>query len=823
MLNGHLDQANNRTDVFGGNTIHSMVSDYQTRPNGGDGWLRILTFSPRNNTIRVQTYSPYLNRFIDNHADNTAGTAKNELTLAYTMDVPYQTIGTATVASGAQACVSWTGLQAGKEYEWRVEVSDGTSTTEGPVWSFRAGCVTNADCDDGNVCTTDDCQANQCVNSAVANCCTTAVDCDDQETCTVDSCNTGTHQCQHATISCNDGNSCTDDACSAGTCSHGYAPTPACCANSANCNDGNPATIDICSGGGCSNTAGGGCTSNGDCDDADACTSDACNSTGTANTAALSFNGSSQYVRTADAAPQLGTATFTIETWMKWDGTTGTGTSVGTGGLTSAIPLVAKGRGEAEASNVDCNYYFGIDSASKKLAADFEEALGTCTGGSNPGASCSYSCSTTTATVCSLDSQCPATETCTTVNGCTGGGTCVGKAGLNHPVFGRTAFSTTPTAPWVTGWNHVAVTYDGACWTLYVNGVDDTDTTSPPIPAPKCPGVTPRSDNISPFGIASALTSGGTAAGFFGGQLDEIRIWNAAKTQAQIVASKNQQVGSGAGLLGAWAFNEGTGATAADTAGINNQGSLTGSPAWITGVANLADLGPTICINTAINCSDANSCTLDVCSNGVCANPPGDDGVSCDDGNSCTLSDACAGGACSGALQPNGAGCDDGAACTSSDQCTQRNVRGHAGRQLRRLELCTRTRAPGRRPVGLAFDGTDDYVTFGNPAKLGLSQFTVETWFKRTGTGVVNTTGTGGITTMLPLVTKGAPEADGSNVDANYILGINTTGNCPRGRLRGHGNRPQPPDLGHHADRQRHLVSRRRDLRRDDLAALPQR
>ncbi len=48
------------------------------------------------------------------------------------------------------------------------------------------------------------------------------------------------------------------------------------------------------------------------------------------------------------------------------------------------------------------------------------------------------------------------------------------------------------------------------------------------------------------------------------------------------------------------------------------------------------------------------------------------------------------------------------------------------------------------------------YVSFGDPAKLDLPQFTIETWFKRTGTGVASTTGTGGITNFVPLLTHGA-------------------------------------------------------------------
>lgn len=86
---------------------------------------------------------------------------------------------------------------------------------------------------------------------------------------------------------------------------------------------------------------------------------------------ALQFNGTSQYV-TFGAAPGLGAPTFTLECWFKWTGG-GATASTGTGGII-AIPLVTKGRGEAENSNVDMNYFLGI--ASGKLAADFEELPG---------------------------------------------------------------------------------------------------------------------------------------------------------------------------------------------------------------------------------------------------------------------------------------------------------------------------------------------------------------------------------------------------------------------------------------------------------------
>src|SRR5688572_7886514 len=93
----------------------------------------------------------------------------------------------------------------------------------------------------------------------------------------------------------------------------------------------------------------------------------------------LTFNGSTNYAAMG-AAPGLNSTSFTVEAWFKKEGN-GVSTSTGTGGL-FAIPLVAKGRAEAEGSNKDFNYFLGIDAALNVLAADFEEGPS----GPNPGA-----------------------------------------------------------------------------------------------------------------------------------------------------------------------------------------------------------------------------------------------------------------------------------------------------------------------------------------------------------------------------------------------------------------------------------------------------
>ena len=76
----------------------------------------------------------------------------------------------------------------------------------------------------------------------------------------------------------------------------------------------------------------------------------------------------------------------------------------------------------------------------------------------------------------------------------------------------------------------------------------------------------------------------------------------------------------------------------------------------------------------------------------------------------------------------------------------------------------------------LYFGGTDAYITFGVAPNLGLSQFTLECWFMRQGSGISAYTGIGGVT-AIPLITKGMHEQDGNTTDMNYFLGIQATDN----------------------------------------------
>ena len=59
---------------------------------------------------------------------------------------------------------------------------------------------------------------------------------------------------------------------------------------------------------------------------------------------------------------------------------------------------------------------------------------------------------------------------------------------------------------------------------------------------------------------------------------------------------------------------------------------------------------------------------------------------------------------------------------------------------------------------------------------LGAGKFTLETWFRRTGAGVGVTTGNLGITSAIPLVTKGGAESESpANINMNYFLGLDAS------------------------------------------------
>ena len=129
MLAGHVAGEAARTDD-GARTVHSLLSDYQSRSGGGDGWLRIMRFSPSLGQISVSTYSPVL--------DAEEADADSAFDLDWDPNpAEWIELGTVEVTDG-EASLAWTGLSAVATYEWTAELSDGTEAVRAGPWTFTA-------------------------------------------------------------------------------------------------------------------------------------------------------------------------------------------------------------------------------------------------------------------------------------------------------------------------------------------------------------------------------------------------------------------------------------------------------------------------------------------------------------------------------------------------------------------------------------------------------------------------------------------------------------------------------------------------------------
>lgn len=140
MVCGHIGGEGQRTDVFQNQTVYSILTDYQSRTNGGDGWMRYYTFSPSNNLIRAFTYSPWLDKY-ETDADS-------QFTLPYDMNIsgaapaPFQPIATNIVSSSNTVSCVWHGLTNGLNYEWYVVVKDDFgNTATSATWRFNTANV----------------------------------------------------------------------------------------------------------------------------------------------------------------------------------------------------------------------------------------------------------------------------------------------------------------------------------------------------------------------------------------------------------------------------------------------------------------------------------------------------------------------------------------------------------------------------------------------------------------------------------------------------------------------------------------------------------
>lgn len=131
-------------------------------------------------------------------------------------------------------------------------------------------------------------------------------------------------------------------------------------------------------------------------------------------------------------------------------------------------------------------------------------------------------------------------------------------------------------------WVHFAMTWDGSKVHGYVNGVDKV--------------AVPISTMLHTT-MADLIIGAYPKNAYFNGYIDEFRVWNVARTAAEITSTMNHTlVGNEPGLTGYWKFDETSGTTAADSVtssghtahpGMLAASSTANNPTWVVSTAPL--------------------------------------------------------------------------------------------------------------------------------------------------------------------------------------------------------------------------------------------
>ena len=202
----------------------------------------------------------------------------------------------------------------------------------------------------------------------------------------------------------------------------------------------------------------------------------------------------------------------------------GVATTTGPGGLASVIPLVTRGDGRDDAGRFD--WFLGLDAQTGVLVADLQDVP-------DPP---------------------------------------LHPDGSHHPVTGTTVLEERT-------WYHVAATYDGTTWRLYLNGRLEAERTVADLPA----NLWPDTSGTAPVGLGTAFSGDGLRTrGSFDGVLDETRIWSEARSATDIRHDLGRAVPADSRhLVAAWSMDEGAGSTLFDGSDARLDATLVGDPGWI--------------------------------------------------------------------------------------------------------------------------------------------------------------------------------------------------------------------------------------------------
>jgi hypothetical protein len=130
--------------------------------------------------------------------------------------------------------------------------------------------------------------------------------------------------------------------------------------------------------------------------------------------------------------------------------------------------------------------------------------------------------------------------------------------------------------PTTAAWYHIAGTYDGTTLKLYINGN---------LEAQKTISITRTSNsgNIQ-FGALRKTSY----QYWLNGTLDEVKIYNYARSLEQIGQDYGQNTPTNNALVGCWNFDEGTGTAAYDSSGYGNTATLVNGAKYVDGIKGKA-------------------------------------------------------------------------------------------------------------------------------------------------------------------------------------------------------------------------------------------
>ncbi|MEP2023767.1 LamG-like jellyroll fold domain-containing protein, partial [Reichenbachiella sp.] len=131
-------------------------------------------------------------------------------------------------------------------------------------------------------------------------------------------------------------------------------------------------------------------------------------------------------------------------------------------------------------------------------------------------------------------------------------------------------------------WHHLAAIYDGAQLKIYIDGVDTG-------------GSTALSGNVKNTGnFNTGIGANNGALEFFDGQIDEVRIWNVARTVTEVNNNLNASLlGTESGLVAYYSFDNTTVTALGNNSGIGTRNDVSDKTGNYNGTAYNFDMGAT--------------------------------------------------------------------------------------------------------------------------------------------------------------------------------------------------------------------------------------